>query len=160
MQMKHRTSTLPVTSTVVRAVTAMFAGSELHAKQMESVAHAIIGAMAAPDAGVAALGRSAAAIRCKDAKHGIKQLDRLLSNRKIDDLDLVRQQVTGLVRDRDIEAHRRAAACHPGDAEDLAARVGPRDERILVGNAGRSQRIGLVRGAIEGDIAVCRFDLQ
>jgi hypothetical protein len=78
----------------------MFAGSKLHAKQIESVAHAIIGAMAAPEAGVAALGRSAAAIRCKDAKHGIKQVDRLLSNRKIDDLDLVRHQVAFLVGGR------------------------------------------------------------
>ena len=57
MRMKHRTNTIPVTSTVVRAVTAMFASSRLHAKQIESVAHAVVGAMAAPNAGVAALGR-------------------------------------------------------------------------------------------------------
>jgi hypothetical protein len=78
----------------------MFAGSDLHAKQVESVAHAIVGAMAAPSAGVAAVGRSAAALRCMDAKHGIKQVDRLLSNRKIDDLDLVRQQAAFVVGDR------------------------------------------------------------
>ena len=87
-------------ATIVRAVTAMFAGSKLHAKQIESVAHAIVGAMAAPSAGVASLGRSAAAVRLKDAKHGIKQVDRLLSNRKIDDLDLVRQQVAFVVGSR------------------------------------------------------------
>jgi hypothetical protein len=96
--MKYRTNAFPVTSTVVRAVTAMFAGSKLHAKQIESVAHAILGAMAAPEAGVAALGRSAAAVRCKDAKHGIKQMDR--RNRKIDDLDLVREQVAFVVGGR------------------------------------------------------------
>jgi len=84
-------------TTILRAVTAMFAGSKLHAKQIESVTHAILGAMAAPNAGVAALGTSAATLRCKNAKHGIKQVDRLLSNRKIDDLDLVRQQVAFVV---------------------------------------------------------------
>src|SRR5207247_2328338 len=89
-----------IPATIARAVTAMFAGSKLHAKQIESVAHAIVGAMAAPSAGVAALGRSAAAMRGKDAKHGIKQVDRLLSNRKIDDLDLVRQQVAFVVGSR------------------------------------------------------------
>jgi len=94
-------STIPrVPATIVRAVTAMFAGSQLHAKQIESITHAIMGAMATPSAGVASVGRSAAAIRFKDAKHGIKQFDRLLSNRKIDDLDLVRQQVALVVGSR------------------------------------------------------------
>jgi len=78
----------------------MFAGSQLHAKQIESITHAIMGAMATPSAGVASVGRSAAAVRFKDAKHGIKQFDRLLSNRKIDDLDLVRQQVALVVGSR------------------------------------------------------------
>lgn len=87
-------------ATIVRAVTAMFAGSKLHAKQIESVTHAMLGAMVAPSAGVASLGRSAAAVRCKNAKHGIKQVDRLLSNRKIDDLDLIRQHVAFVVGSR------------------------------------------------------------
>ena len=87
-------------STIVHTVTAMFAGSRLHAKQIQSVAHAMLGAMVTPSAGVASLGRSAAAVRCKSAKHGIKQVDRLLSNRKIDDLDLVRQQVAFVVGSR------------------------------------------------------------
>jgi len=74
MEKKAKTSPSLVTTTIARAVTAMFAGTKLHAKQIESITHAIIGAMAAPQAGVAALGRSAAAIRCKEAKHGIKQV--------------------------------------------------------------------------------------
>lgn len=89
-----------MSATIVRAVTAMFAGSKLHAKQIESVTHAIVGAMAAPSAGVSSLGRSAAAMRFKDAKHGIKQIDRLLSNRKIDDLDLIGQHVAFVVGSR------------------------------------------------------------
>jgi hypothetical protein len=78
-------------------VTAIFAGSRLHAKQIESVVHAVVGAMATPSAGVASLGRSAAAIRHKTAKHSIKQVDRFLSNRKIDDLELVRRHVAFVV---------------------------------------------------------------
>jgi hypothetical protein len=89
-----------VHATVARAVTAMFAGTNLHAKQIESIAHAVIGAMTSPSAGVSAVGRAAAAVRHKDAKHSIKQVDRLLSNRKVDDLDLIRQHVAFVVGDR------------------------------------------------------------
>jgi len=89
-----------VPQTIVRAVTAMFAGSDLHAKQIESIAHAILGAMATPSAGVASVGRSAAAVRRTSAKHGIKQVDRLLSNGKIDDLDLIREFVAFVVGSR------------------------------------------------------------
>jgi hypothetical protein len=87
-------------ATIARAVTAMFAGTKLHAKQIESIAHAVLGATLSPSAGVSALGRAAAAARDKDAKHGIKQVDRLLSNRKVDDLDLVRQHVAFAVGSR------------------------------------------------------------
>lgn len=101
--MQTRTTTSippPIASTISRAVTAMFAGTNLHAKQIESIAHAVIGAMTSPSAGVSAVGRAAAATRNKDAKHGIKQVDRLLSNRKIDDLNLIRQHVAFVVGDR------------------------------------------------------------
>jgi hypothetical protein len=90
----------PIASTIVRAVTGMFAGTKLHAKQVESIAHAVLGAMTSPSADVSAVGRAAAATRNKEAKHGIKQVDRLLSNRKIDDLDLVRQHAAFVVGDR------------------------------------------------------------
>lgn len=98
--MKTKSSNAQMSQTIVRAVTAMFAGSKLHAKQIESVSHAIVGAMASPSAGVAAVGRSAAAVRRKSAKHGIKQVDRLLSNDKIDGLDLVRAHVAFVVGNR------------------------------------------------------------
>jgi hypothetical protein len=94
------TSVPRLPATILRAVTEIFAGSKLHAKQIESVAHAIAGAMAAPNAGVATVGRSAAVLRRKSAKHGIKQVDRLLSNDKIDDLDLVRAHVAFVVGSR------------------------------------------------------------
>jgi Transposase DDE domain len=87
-------------ATIARTVTAMFAGTKLHAKQIESVSQAVLGAMMSPSAGVSAVGRAAAAARGKEAKHGIKQVDRFLSNRKVDDLDLVRQQVAFVVGSR------------------------------------------------------------
>jgi hypothetical protein len=85
---------------IVRAVTALYAGSKLHAKQIESIAHAVVGAVTAPQAGVAALGHGAAVARHKESKHGIKQLDRLLSNPKIDDLDAIRPQVAFVIGKR------------------------------------------------------------
>jgi hypothetical protein len=98
--MKNDTRARRSPATIVRAVTAMFAGSKLHAKQIESVAHAVLGAMASPSVGVAAVGTSAAAVRRKSAKHGIKQFDRFLSNENVDDLDLARAHVAFVVADR------------------------------------------------------------
>jgi hypothetical protein len=59
-------------------------GEELHARQARSVAHSVLGALYADRAGVAAIGRAAAQKREVKAKHSIKQVDRLLSNHKID----------------------------------------------------------------------------
>lgn len=96
----QRTNGPMIYATITRTVTAMFAGTRLHAKQIESVVHAVLGALTAPNAGVSAVGRAAAAARDKSAKHGIKQVDRFLSNRKIDDLDLVCQHVAFVVGSR------------------------------------------------------------
>lgn len=70
---------------IVQAVTGIFAGSPLHAKQILSVAYATVGAVFTHRAGVAHLGTAMATARGTEVKHGIKQVDRLLSNRKIDD---------------------------------------------------------------------------
>lgn len=98
--MKSTSPNSRVPQTITRAVTAMFAGTDLHAKQIESITHTVLGALTSPSAGVSAVGRAAATVRHKDAKHGIKQVDRFLSNRKIDDLDVVRQQVAFVVGNR------------------------------------------------------------
>ncbi len=58
-------------------------GEHLHVKQAQSMAHAVVGALHAPNASVAAIGRAAACRRGKSDKSGIKQFDRLLSNDKI-----------------------------------------------------------------------------
>jgi hypothetical protein len=70
---------------VVNVISGIFAGSDLHSKQIESISHAVLGAMHAAQAGVAKIGTSAAVVRQKNPKHAIKQFDRFLSNTKIDD---------------------------------------------------------------------------
>lgn len=98
---KPKTKPTPLVPQLVdRTVREMFADSDLHAKQIESLTHAIIGAVATTVAGVASIGRAAAGFRGKDDKHGIKQFDRLLSNRKIDDADLARQHMAFAIGQR------------------------------------------------------------
>ena len=60
-----------------------FIGGALHVKQTESIAHATVGALHAPTASVAAIGRASARARGKREKHAIKQVDRRLSNDRI-----------------------------------------------------------------------------
>lgn len=73
------------------------AGHALHAKQVESLAHAIVGAMHADTASIAAIGRAAARQRDVTEKHSIKQVDRLLSNGKLNVSEVQRCIVAALV---------------------------------------------------------------
>jgi hypothetical protein len=73
----------PIHPKVVHEVVEQFIGGALHAKQTESIAHATVGALHAPTAGVAAIGRAGARARGKRHKHAIKQVDRMLSNDRI-----------------------------------------------------------------------------
>jgi hypothetical protein len=73
----------PLSPLDVRSFIADVAGTVLHERQVDSLAHAVVGAMYADRAGVAALGRAAARVRDVSEKHSIKQVDRLLSNDKI-----------------------------------------------------------------------------
>ena len=97
--MPKRPPALPP-SGVIRAVTAIFAGSRLHPKQVESIAHAVLGAMHADQAGVAKVGTAAARARGTNAKHGIKQFDRLLGNEKIVDEKALQAHVCFVVGSR------------------------------------------------------------
>jgi hypothetical protein len=76
------------------------AGHALHAKQVESLAHAIVGAMHADTASIAAIGRAAARQREVTEKHSIKQVDRLLSNGKLNVAEVQRCIVSALVGGR------------------------------------------------------------
>jgi hypothetical protein len=55
-------------------------GEELHAKRVLSIALAVTGVLQAANLAIHAIGRGLAAARGRDAKHGTKQVDRLLSN--------------------------------------------------------------------------------
>lgn len=73
----------PIRPKVVHEVVEQFIGEALHVKQTASIAHATIGALHAPMASIAAIGRASARARGKRDKHGIKQVDRMLSNDRI-----------------------------------------------------------------------------
>jgi hypothetical protein len=75
-------SSIP-TERVLSMVTTLF-GGDLHVKRVLSLANATMGAIVAGSLGVAVIGRGLAAARGLDAKHAIKQVDRLLSNLAID----------------------------------------------------------------------------
>lgn len=60
------------------------AGESLHAKQVQSVTNAVVGVVHAVSLSIHAIGTGLAAARGLQAKHAIKQVDRLLSNPAID----------------------------------------------------------------------------
>lgn len=59
-------------------------GPAFHQKQCLAIANAVLGACHADRLSIAAVGRAMAAVRRTSPKHAIKQVDRLLSNGKID----------------------------------------------------------------------------
>src|SRR5437773_4518503 len=75
-------------------------GDEVHEKQMSSLGHAVLGSLHADRAGVAAIGRAAAKVRELSEKHSIKQVDRLLSNEKVDVPRLQRRLTRRLIGER------------------------------------------------------------
>lgn len=62
----------------------IFIDEDLHAKRLESLTNYAIGAMEAPRAAVHAIGAAYAAVAEIQPKHGVKQVDRFLSNDGID----------------------------------------------------------------------------
>ena len=59
-------------------------GGDMHAARAASLANAVTGALAAAALGVSAIGVGLAQARGRTAKHCVKQVDRLLSNAKLD----------------------------------------------------------------------------
>lgn len=90
----------PLDESAVFSLVADLVGEELHVKQIESVAHAVLGALHSDRAGVAAIGRAAARERGGVAKHSIKQVDRLLSNHKVDVPRVQRRLIRRIVGQR------------------------------------------------------------
>lgn len=76
------------------------AGEVLHPKQVDSLAHSVVGAIHADTASITAIGRAAARAREVSEKHSIKQVDRLLANSKVDASEVMRQVIPVLVSGR------------------------------------------------------------
>ena len=59
-------------------------GPDLHAKRVDALAGATLGVMTGASLGVALIGKSLAQARGLLPKHAVKQVDRLLSNRRLE----------------------------------------------------------------------------
>lgn len=68
----------------VRAFIGDVYGHDLHAKRVAALAGATLGVMTSASLAVAMIGQALAQARGLVTKHAIKQVDRLLSNRKVD----------------------------------------------------------------------------
>jgi hypothetical protein len=74
--------------------------AELHAKTLLSLHGAVLGTLHCARAGVALIGRGLAFARGVSIKHAIKQVDRLLSNPRLDPIELTPAWVTHVVAAR------------------------------------------------------------
>jgi len=75
-------------------------GADLHAKRVESLANATTGVIHAGALGVNAIGRALAMANGTASKHGIKQVDRLLSNTAIEPAALFGQWAQFVLAER------------------------------------------------------------
>src|ERR671911_718561 len=73
---------------------------DIHTKRVDSLANATLGVMTGASLGVAIIGKSLAQARGLLPKHAIKQVDRLLSNRKLEAWDVFATWVPEMVGSR------------------------------------------------------------
>lgn len=76
-------------------------GPSLHEKRLESLANSVVGVLHAANLAIHAIGAAYAAVAQKQAKHGIKQVDRWLSNEGFDVARLARSWVDFVVGARE-----------------------------------------------------------
>src|SRR3954462_515991 len=84
----------------VRAFLDSVLDEDIHTKRVDSLANATLGVMTGASLGVALIGKSLAQARGLLPKHAIKQVDRLLSNRKLEAWDIFATWVPELVGSR------------------------------------------------------------
>src|SRR3954465_8792488 len=84
----------------VRAFLDSILDEDIHTKRVDSLANATLGAMTGASLGVAIIGKSLAQARGLLPKHAIKQVDRLLSNRKLEAWDIFATWVPEMVGSR------------------------------------------------------------
>jgi hypothetical protein len=96
--MKHpQHASKAVEKSRVLALLASVVGNDLHAKRVLSLANGVIGVLHGASLAVATMGRALAQAQGLDAKHAIKQIDRLLSNRGIEVDDIFEHWVPYVV---------------------------------------------------------------
>src|SRR5215203_7214950 len=84
----------------VRAFLDSVLSEDIHAKRVDSLANATLGVMTGASLGVAVIGKSLAQARGLVTKHAVKQVDRLLSNPRIEAWDVFATWVPEMVGPR------------------------------------------------------------
>ncbi len=84
----------------VRAFLDSVLDEDIHTKRVDSLANATLGVMTGASLGVAIIGKSLAQARGLLPKHAIKQVDRLLSNSKLEAWDIFATWVPEMVGSR------------------------------------------------------------
>jgi hypothetical protein len=83
-QRKRMAKTRRINPDRVRSFVENVVGDDMHAKRVLSLGNAVVGAMFAASLSIHAIGQGLAASQRTMRKHGVKQVDRLLSNGKLD----------------------------------------------------------------------------
>lgn len=94
------TATAAVTPTEVHELATTLFGEDLHAKRVLSLSLVTLGVLRAGSLAIHAIGQGLALARNTDKKHGVKQVDRFLSNAGIDPWELFSAWVPFLVAQR------------------------------------------------------------
>jgi hypothetical protein len=81
----------------VRAFLDSVLDEDIHTKRVDSLANATLGVMTGASLGVALIGKSLAQARGLLPKHAVKQVDRLLSNRRLEAWDVFATWVPEMV---------------------------------------------------------------
>jgi hypothetical protein len=84
----------------VRAFLDSVLDEDIHTKRVASLANAALGVMTGASLGVAVIGKSLAQARGLLPKHAVKQVDRLLSNPRIEAWDIIATWVPEMVGSR------------------------------------------------------------
>src|SRR4051795_13677726 len=84
----------------VRSFLGSVLSEDIHAKRVDSLANAALGVMTGASLAVAMIGKSLAQARGLLTKHAVKQVDRLLSNPRIEAWDVFASWVSEMVGPR------------------------------------------------------------
>lgn len=76
-------------------------GEDIHAKRVQSLAGATTGVLASGSLAISAIGQGLAHVQGTMTKHGVKQVDRLIGNAKIDVWDYFQYWVPHVIANRD-----------------------------------------------------------